>query len=192
MKMSAAQILPVNRRKRYIQIRSLVLLSLLSGSRSFVQQPLSNAMHGFVVRKRSDSIATTAAASRVSEVSNGRVPQRTWIQRPLPDSKTESRKKTDRTRRKTKPMPITGYNADAILEYYDIRPLQVGWRLNILGFPLLGTFCRLIEWIWKKRITSDRVPYFICMAGWYMRLLMDRALNIDSDEAVQRNNLGWI
>jgi hypothetical protein len=39
-----------------------------------------------------------------------------------------------------KPMPILGYDALAIEEYYDIRPLEVGWRLNSLGFPLLGTF----------------------------------------------------
>ena len=37
-----------------------------------------------------------------------------------------------------KPMPITGYDGEAILEYYDRRPLQVGWRLNSLGLPLLG------------------------------------------------------
>lgn len=42
------------------------------------------------------------------------------------------------SRRKTKPMPITGYDAKSIEEYYDRRPLQVGWRLNSLGFPLLG------------------------------------------------------
>jgi hypothetical protein len=39
---------------------------------------------------------------------------------------------------KQRPMPVTGYDAKAILEYYDMRPLAVGWRLNILGFPLLG------------------------------------------------------
>jgi hypothetical protein len=43
-------------------------------------------------------------------------------------------------RRKIKPMPITGYDAGAIEEYYNGRPLQVGWRLNSLGFPLLGTY----------------------------------------------------
>jgi hypothetical protein len=43
-----------------------------------------------------------------------------------------------RSRRKMKPMPITGYNAKEIEEYYDRRPWQVGWRLNSLGLPLLG------------------------------------------------------
>jgi len=42
--------------------------------------------------------------------------------------------------RKTDAMPITGYDAEAIEAFYDTRPLQVGWRLNSLGFPLLGKF----------------------------------------------------
>jgi hypothetical protein len=41
-------------------------------------------------------------------------------------------------RQKMKPMPVTGYDARAIEDYYDMRPLEVGWRLNSLGFPLLG------------------------------------------------------
>ena len=45
---------------------------------------------------------------------------------------------TKRVRIKTKPMPVTGYNAKSIEDYYDRQPLQVGWRLNSLGFPLLG------------------------------------------------------
>lgn len=52
---------------------------------------------------------------------------------------------TSRQRRKTKPLPVTGYDSTAIEELYDRRPLQVGWRLNSLGFPLLGKcqmYCR--------------------------------------------------
>lgn len=45
-----------------------------------------------------------------------------------------------RRRQKMKPMPILGYNARTILAYYDARPLEVGWRLNSLGFPLLGMY----------------------------------------------------
>jgi hypothetical protein len=41
-------------------------------------------------------------------------------------------------RQKMKPMPVTGYDARAIEDYYDMRPLEVVWRLNSLGFPLLG------------------------------------------------------
>jgi hypothetical protein len=45
-----------------------------------------------------------------------------------------------RRRRKTKtqPMPVTGYSARAIEDYYNVRPFQVAWRLNTLGFPFLG------------------------------------------------------
>jgi hypothetical protein len=39
-----------------------------------------------------------------------------------------------------KPMPITGYDYKSIEEYYDRRPLQVGWRLNSLSLPLLGSY----------------------------------------------------
>lgn len=40
---------------------------------------------------------------------------------------------------KTKPMPITNYNALEICQTYDRRPFQVGWRMNAVGLPLLGT-----------------------------------------------------
>jgi hypothetical protein len=48
-----------------------------------------------------------------------------------------------RNRAKMQPMPVTGYNSLAIEEHYDRRPFQVGWRLNSLGFPLLGKL-----WLW--------------------------------------------
>jgi len=35
-------------------------------------------------------------------------------------------------------MPVVGYNAEEIMNYYDRRPLVVGWRLNKLSLPLLG------------------------------------------------------
>ena len=62
-------------------------------------------------------------------------------------------------RKKMKPMPVTGYDAQSILDFYDRRPLQVGWRLNSLGFPLLG---------------------------WYLGLLMDKALGVHEKPEVQR------
>ena len=34
-------------------------------------------------------------------------------------------------------MPVVGYKAEKICEYYDRRPLVVGWRLNSLSLPLL-------------------------------------------------------
>lgn len=49
-----------------------------------------------------------------------------------------------RNKQKMKPMPVTGYDARAIEEYYDMRPLQVGWRMNSIGFPLLFWYGRLL------------------------------------------------
>jgi hypothetical protein len=37
-----------------------------------------------------------------------------------------------------KPMPVLGYDSRAIEDFYDMRPFEVAWRLNSLGFPLLG------------------------------------------------------
>jgi hypothetical protein len=62
-------------------------------------------------------------------------------------------------RKKMMPMPVTGYDAQSILDFYDRRPLQVGWRLNSLGFPLLG---------------------------WYLGLLSDKALGISEKPSVMR------
>jgi hypothetical protein len=45
-----------------------------------------------------------------------------------------------RRREKMKPMPVVGYDSESIEEYYDLRPFEVGWRLNSLGLPLLGRF----------------------------------------------------
>lgn len=56
-------------------------------------------------------------------------------------------------------MPITGYDAEAILAFYDKRPLEVGWRLNSLGLPLLG---------------------------WYVGLLVDQLRGVAEEESVQR------
>jgi len=64
-----------------------------------------------------------------------------------------------RNKQKMKPMPVTGYDAKAIEKYYDMRPLQVGWRLNSLGFPLLA---------------------------WYVRLLIDNANGVLDIPSVQR------
>jgi predicted unusual protein kinase regulating ubiquinone biosynthesis (AarF/ABC1/UbiB family) len=49
-----------------------------------------------------------------------------------------------REHQKIQPLPIRGYDATAIETYYDHRPLQVGWRLNSLGFPLLGWYLGLV------------------------------------------------
>lgn len=64
-----------------------------------------------------------------------------------------------RRREKMKAMPVTGYDARAIEEYYDMRPWEVGWRLNSLGFPLLS---------------------------WYGGLLWDKVWGIDTDPETQK------
>ena len=52
-----------------------------------------------------------------------------------------------------------GYDAEAIMQYYDLRPWEVGLRLNMLGLPLLG---------------------------WYLGLVMDNLLKINDKEEVER------
>lgn len=52
-----------------------------------------------------------------------------------------------------------GYDAEAIMQYYDLRPWEVGLRLNMLGLPLLG---------------------------WYLGLVMDNILKINGKEEVER------
>jgi predicted unusual protein kinase regulating ubiquinone biosynthesis (AarF/ABC1/UbiB family) len=61
--------------------------------------------------------------------------------------------------KKMQPMPILGYDPELIMDFYDRRPLEVGWRLNSVGLPLLG---------------------------WYLGLLSDKALGIDDKDSVQR------
>jgi hypothetical protein len=66
---------------------------------------------------------------------------RTWIQRNNPAREPppgNGKKLPERQKRKTQPLPISGYSAKEIEDFYDRRPFQVGWRLNSLGFPLLG------------------------------------------------------
>lgn len=81
---------------------------------------------------------------------------RTWRRR---EPQRQGNQPNQIVRKKTLPMPITGYNAKDILDCYDRRPLEVGWRLNSLGFPLLG---------------------------WYFGLLSDKIFRIDTQESVQR------
>jgi hypothetical protein len=65
-----------------------------------------------------------------------------------------------RRRQKMKPMPILGYDALAIEEYYDVRPLEVGWRLNSLGFPLLGKLLLLLVVVRRWCLVPS---VYICM-----------------------------
>lgn len=85
--------------------------------------------------------------------------KRTNPNSPLFSTRESTKSWDSKRRKKTKPMPVTGYDAQSIEEYYDRRPLQVGWRLNSLGFPLLG---------------------------WYLGLLMDKTMGISDKQDVQR------
>eukprot|EP00980_Cylindrotheca_fusiformis_P007050 scaffold1481_cov137-Cylindrotheca_fusiformis.AAC.4 len=92
-----------------------------------------------------------------TQLLSSNVEDHTWTQQNLHQVLDAS--PIGRRRPKAKPMPVTGYDARAIERYYDRRPLQVGWRLNCLGFPLLG---------------------------WYIGLVLDNALGISDKPEVQR------
>jgi hypothetical protein len=132
------------RRGRHSGAPCLLLLLCISACSSFLQERIPSA-------------TTTSTSLRMSTpVNNMGLGSRTWTQKPreqghyVVGDKTNNKaallvtpppEKTTqkRVRQKTKPMPVTGYNAKSIEDYYDRRPFQVGWRLNSLGFPLLGT-----------------------------------------------------
>jgi hypothetical protein len=107
---------------------------------------------GFPLLTTSENRHHGASLSQLwSSQTNVDTSARTWNQgakaRPTsfaPTTATPSMMKKGRQRRKTKPMPVTGYDFKAIEELYDRRPLEVGWRLNSLGFPLLGRY--LLGW----------------------------------------------
>jgi len=88
-----------------------------------------------------------------------------------------------------KPMPITGYDANEICERYDRRPLEVGWRLNSLGFPMVGCFFNFtyygINFPKVAHICVLLIP-IVLQLGWYFGLLIDKTFNSDKKEDVQR------
>lgn len=47
--------------------------------------------------------------------------------------------------KKKRPMPVIGYNAKEICDFYDRRPFVVGWRLNKLSLPLLVWYIGLLQ-----------------------------------------------
>lgn len=46
--------------------------------------------------------------------------------------------------KKNRSSSVVGYDSKEICDYYDRRPLVVGWRLNRLGLPLLGWYFSLL------------------------------------------------
>ena len=128
----------------------IVLLSLIyAGCTDGFQNPNADRTFNSKLTKLWSSRVTTAQS-------------RTWDVHRV---NTDSLDNTSRSRQKMKPMPVTGYDAQAIEEFYDRRPLQVGWRLNSIGFPLLGTFVAciapfdcFIKTKFPKSVTCRMVP----------------------------------
>jgi len=94
----------------------------------------------------------SASSTRIANIRNK-------INRNNDNNNRRVNRSRSRNKQKMKPMPVTGYDAKAIEEHYDMRPLQVGWRLNTIGFPLLF---------------------------WYGRLLIDKANGVLNLPSVQR------
>jgi hypothetical protein len=141
------RLVPVSKwgcRARHSGAEFLLLFLCISACSSFLQERILSA-------------STTSTSLRMSTPVNfPKQGSRTWRQKPRDQGQSgggdNSKNKAallvtpppekptaKRVRIKTKPMPVTGYNAELIEDYYDRRPFQVGWRLNSLGFPLLGT-----------------------------------------------------
>jgi len=80
-----------------------------------------------------------------------------------------------RAMRNMKPMPVTGYNAENICEYYDRRPLEVGWRLNSLSLPLLGWYIGLLT---DKFMGSDKLEEIQRKRGEELRMHLIRSRSV--------------
>jgi hypothetical protein len=140
---------------KFLQARSI-----LSSSPSTSSHPLQASRVSFGNEQSPESSSRTWNVQRRKTVNNNN----NKLAPILPNGSslhttTTSEQQQSPGRKKMKPMPVTGYDAQSILDFYDRRPLQVGWRLNSLGFPLLG---------------------------WYMGLLTDKALGIAEKPNVQR------
>lgn len=120
------------------------------------QAPLH--VHSFSVLSRTKRKHFSFPTILAADSSLDRPTSRTWRQQPsIRESPPSDQRRIQPL--KTKPMPIIGYDAQAIIDYYDKRPLEVGWRLNCLGLPLLS---------------------------WYFSLLVDKWLGREKDLTIQR------
>jgi hypothetical protein len=82
-----------------------------------------------------------------AESSMGRTWQQRSPERDYPDQQggaNNNRNIVPQEQEQQQPLPVKGYDASAILNYYDKHPLDVGWRLNSLGLPLLGWYIGLL------------------------------------------------
>ena len=128
-------------------VATFLVLLRLSALASQVEAFLpSNQHNGIFISLSEDKLpeAKRSPCCMSARGIDGITTSRTWNQHPNlpPSSQHQAPSRPTRRRRQTKskPIPVTGYNGKEIEDFYDRRPLQVGWRLNILGFPLLGTF----------------------------------------------------
>jgi len=90
-----------------------------------------------------------------AESSLNRPTSRTWRQqRSIRESPPSDQRRIQPL--KTKPMPIIDYDAHSIIDHYDKRPLEVGWRLNCLGLPLLSWYFSLLtdKWLGREKDTK--------------------------------------
>ena len=86
--------------------------------------------------------------------------QRTWNRSRYSRQRPEPKQRGSMSK-KTKPMPVVGYDADRIMDFYDRRPLQVGWRLNTVGLPLLGECCLANDFLCVFDSTALGAPCWI-------------------------------
>jgi hypothetical protein len=122
--------------------------SVLRSNDSSISEAAGSRTWTLPKRGRSDGTSAGGDVQRGRRTPNGNNSSLSPTKRPTTTSTSTTKRPSTSNgsfgrKFKQRPMPVTGYDAKAILEYYDMRPLAVGWRLNILGFPLLG----------EKRIT---------------------------------------
>lgn len=79
-----------------------------------------------------------------------------------------------------------GYDANAIINFYDQRPWEVGLRLNMLGLPLLGECLDDVSVATTTANHSNKSFVLFIHTGWYLGLVTDRILKINDKESVER------
>eukprot|EP00559_Dactyliosolen_fragilissimus_P008126 CAMPEP_0184872194 /NCGR_PEP_ID=MMETSP0580-20130426/41146_1 /TAXON_ID=1118495 /ORGANISM="Dactyliosolen fragilissimus" /LENGTH=880 /DNA_ID=CAMNT_0027374951 /DNA_START=855 /DNA_END=3498 /DNA_ORIENTATION=+ len=114
--------------------------------------PSSTIMPTLLPSLPSSSSSTTTTSLSLSSSSSPSVLSNFGRSGGLPSQSLSSSKKKENSKL-MEPMPVVGYNAEEICNYYDRSPLVVGWRLNSLSLPLLGWYIRLLT---DKLLTGDK------------------------------------
>lgn len=176
---------PSRRRNNLFSMVFVIFLHELSGGQYWHAHAFSCSFqrNGLVRTCSTDRCKRRSDSSLFLATHSGNQP-RTWNRKQLGQAGTHSMEI-----QKTKPMPVVGYDYEAICNFYDRRPLQVGWRLNSLGLPLLGELvnaCSGARQCLFGRCYSNVCPLKFLSTGWYIRLLADRTMGISEKESVQR------